>query len=235
MTRWIHRLHVVSLGGALQLVLLACTVVVSVPQWLAVAAWAGADTHRLAGPERYSIPLASPLDIQPPKGLLGPPINFGSRCTLVDAAAILEYYGASMSQYAVALALSVATDYSEASPGLPLWAYVSAPGQRPLLDAAIERVAGDGGVTAHAHTTLGLNFAQAVAAISHNQPIILNVLWGPDGEFSHSLLAYGYDVRDQHDRLLVIDPDTQHSHWVGPETDWSWTVTSTFITPEVVT
>jgi hypothetical protein len=207
---------------------------VSVPQWLAVVAWVGADTHHLAGPDRYSIALASPVDIQPPKGLLGQPFNFGSRCTLVDAAAILEYYGASASQYAVALALSAATGYSEASPGLPLWAYVSAPGQRPLLDVAIERVASAMGITARAHTTLGLNFAQAAAAIAHNQPIILNVLWGPDGEYSHSLLAYGYDSREQHDRLLVIDPDTQNSHWVGPETDWSWTVTSTYITPEVL-
>jgi hypothetical protein len=180
---------------------------------------------------RYSIPLAPLTLATPVPGWLGHPINFGYRCTLVDAAAILDYYGAILPQSVLALRLSAATDYTAARAGPPWWAYVSVPGRRPLLDVAVEQVGAVADVPVVAQTTIGLNFDRAVLAIAHNQPVILNVARTPDGTYNHSLLAYGYDTRDGHALLRVVDPNTQVSYWVGPETYWSETITTTYITP----
>jgi hypothetical protein len=181
--------------------------------------------------ERYTISLA-PLSLATPAhGWLAHPVNFGYRCTLVDAAAILDFYGASLPQSMLALRLSDATHYSAARAGPPWWAYLAAPGRRPLLDTAIERVAAAAGVRVIAHTILGLSFDRVVAAIAHNHPVILNVLRTPDGTYNHSLLAYGYDTRHGHALLRVIDPNSQRSYWVGPNTYWSETTTATYITP----
>jgi hypothetical protein len=174
--------------------------------------------------ERYSIPLA-------PSGSLSEPVNFGYRCTLVDAAAVLDLYGASISQSDIAARLSNFADYSDAGHGIPWWAYIALPGQRPLLDKAIERVGRQAGRNVVAHTYFGLNFDRVAAAIAAGHPVILNVLHAPDGTFNHSLLAYGFDTRGGHALLLAIDPNTQVSYWIGPRTLWSQTITSTFIMP----
>jgi hypothetical protein len=180
--------------------------------------------------ERYVMPLAPLTLAMPPLGWLGHPINFGYRCTLVDAAAVLNYYGASDPQAMLALELSNSTDYQTAS-GPPWWAYVAPLGQRPLLDQGIERVAAANGLEVQAQTTVGLNFDHAVASIAHNQPVILNMVRTPAGTTNHSLLAYGYDTRDGRTALLVVDPNTQVSAWVTQSTYWSETITATFITP----
>jgi Peptidase_C39 like family len=181
--------------------------------------------------ELYHIRLA-PLSLGfAPPGWLAPPVNFGYRCTLVDAASILDYYGAPLPQSVLALQLSADTDYSAARQGPPWWAYVGVPGQPTLLDRAIERVAVQSGLDVVSQTTIGLNFDRAAVAIAHNQPVILNMMRAPDGTYDHSLLAYGYDTRDGHAQLLVLDPNSQQSYWVGPGTFWSETVTSTYITP----
>jgi hypothetical protein len=181
--------------------------------------------------ELYQIRLAPiSLSLAPP-GWLAPPVNFGYRCTLVDAASILDYYGALLPQSVLALELSADVDYSAAQHGPPWWAYVAVPGKRTLLDRAIERVAAQAGLEVTSQTTIGLNFDRAALAISHNQPIILNVARAPDGTYNHSLLAYGYDTRDGHARLLVLDPNSQDAYWVGAGNYWSETVTATYITP----
>lgn len=180
--------------------------------------------------ERYVIALAPLGMLRPAAGRLEHPINFGFRCTLVDAASVLDYYGAQATQFVLALMLSDATDYSPQN-GPPWWAYVAPPGQRPLLDVAIERVGESAGVPVHANTHLGLNFAQAVAAITHDEPVILNVARTPDGTYNHSLLAIGFDTRAGQSLLLVLDPNTQALDWIGPDSLWSTTITSTFIVP----
>lgn len=179
---------------------------------------------------RHVIPLAPITLTRPVPGQLERPFNFGYRCTLVDAATILNDYGATPTQTALALRLSAATDYN-AHGGPPWWVYVAPPGQRPLLDRAIERVGAGAGVPVHAQTQVGLDFVQAVAAIVRNQPVILNVLRTPDGTYNHSLLAIGFDTRAGHSLLLVLDPNTQDEYWIGPASLWSTTITSTYITP----
>ena len=194
--------------------------------------WPG-SSRRLAFPEERSVIALAPLGmLRPAPGRLEHPINFGYRCTLVDAASVLDYYGADSTQFLLALMLSDATDYSPRS-GPPWWAYVGTPGQRPLLDVAIERVGGSAGVPVRAQTHPGLNFARAVVAIAHDEPVILNVARTPGGVYNHSLLAVGFDTRDGHALLLVLDPNTQLLQWIGPDTLWSTTVTSTFIVPLV--
>jgi Peptidase_C39 like family len=208
---------------------------------LALAAWlpivttilgwssAGGQVSVPAG--RYTIALA-PLSLGAPlPGSLAHPINFGYRCTLVDAAAVLDYYGARSTQAALAVQLSTAVEYSGPGHGPPWWAYVALPGRRPLLDTAIESVARQAGIGVTSETMIGISFARAVAAIAQNHPVILNVVRTPDGTYNHSLLAYGYDTRAGRTLLLVLDPNTQISYWVGRDTYWSETLTSTFITP----
>jgi hypothetical protein len=212
-----------SLGQMLQNILYLF--IVSLLCWMLAAA-----APFSLSPRTYSIPLASLAHVNPPPGWLGPPINFGDRCTLVDAAAILVYLGASQSQDALALQLSDATHYSTVKDGPPSSAYINLPWQRALLDTAIEHVARTAGIAVHAQTRLALDFGAAAAAIAQRYPVILNVYQTPDRLPSHSLLAYGYDTRAGRALLLVLDPNTQRSYWVGPETMWSWTVTSTFIT-----
>jgi Peptidase_C39 like family len=190
----------------------------------------GFDSSGVTRSERYVIPLAPLTLANPPHGWLAHPINFGYRCTLVDAAAVLDYYGAIDPQAMLALELSGATDYQAAS-GPPWWAYVPPPGSRALLDLGIEQVAAANGIQVQSDTTLGLNFDRAVAAIAENHPVVLNMVRAPDGTTDHSLLAYGYDTRQGHTALLVIDPNTQISWWVNQSTYWSETLTATFITP----
>ena len=190
--------------------------------------WPGAGTRQGARAERYVIPLAPRTLYWPARGWLERPVNFGFRCTLVDAAAVLDYYGASTSQMKLAIELSRATHYLPDA-GPPWWIYVAPPGERPLLDTAIERIGGAAGIAVTAHTQLGVNFVRAADAIAHDEPVILNVARTPDGTLNHSLLAIGFDTRAGHAELLVLDPNTQVLQWVGPESLWSSTVTSTFI------
>jgi hypothetical protein len=143
---------------------------------------------------------------------------------------VLNYYGVRDPQATLALELSTAVDYDpEAGP--PWWAYIASPGERPLLDQSIERVARANGELVRSDTTIGLNFDRAVEAIAHNHPVILNMMRTPDGTTDHSLLAYGYDTRGGRTALLVIDPNTQVTAWVTQSTYWSETITATFITP----
>lgn len=197
---------------------------------ISAVGWPGHGGRQEIPSERYVIALAPLGALRPMLGRLEHPINFGYRCTLVDAASVLDYYGADTTQFVLALLLSNATDYAPHS-GPPWWAYVAPPGQRPLLDVAIERVAESAGVPVRSQTHVGLNFAQAVAAIARDEPVILNVARTPDGTLDHSLLAIGFDTRAGHALLLVLDPNTQSLHWVGPGSLWSTTITSTFITP----
>lgn len=190
----------------------------------------GFDRNGATRAERYVMHLAPLTLAMPPRGWLAHPINFGYRCTLVDAAAVLNYYGARDPQAMLTLELGAATDYQRSS-GPPWWAYVASPLQRPLLDKGIEQVAAANGVAVQSDTTIGLNFDRAVAAIADNHPVILNMVRTPDGTTNHSLLAYGYDTRDGRTALLVIDPNTQVSAWVTQGTYWSETLTATFITP----
>lgn len=190
----------------------------------------GLRTSDATRAERYVIPLAPVTLAMAPHGWLGRPINFGYRCTLVDAATVLNYYGAREPQAMLALELSQATDY-DPNAGPPWWAYLAPPGKRPLLDEAIESVAAFNNMRVTAQTTLGLNFDRAVAAIGHHQPVVLNMARTPDGTTNHSLLAYGYDTRGGQTALLVVDPNTQVSFWVTQSTYWSETITATFITP----
>jgi hypothetical protein len=186
--------------------------------------WAVPAGRAVALAPHYIIPLA-------PVGTLDYPQNFGDRCTLVDSAAVLDYYGATASQEQLALQLGSAAHYSGASQGVPWWAFVALPGKRPLLDTAIERVADEAGLRVHAQTLLGLDFPRAATDIASNHPVVLNVYRSPDGTYDHSLLAYGYDIRSGRKLLLVVDPNDQVSYWIGPRTRWSATVTSTYIAP----
>ena len=192
--------------------------------------WPGSIGRQGVPEERYVIALAPLGMLRPAPGRLEHPINFGYRCTLVDAASVLDYYGAQVTQFMLALKLSEATDYTPRS-GPPWWAYVAAPGKRPLLDVAIERVGERAGVPVRSQTHVGINFAQAVTAIAHDEPVILNVARTPDGTYNHSLLAIGFDTRGGQSLLLVLDPNTQALDWIGPDSLWSMTVTSTFIVP----
>lgn len=183
-------------------------------------------------PTRHIIALAPTTAYWPVRGWLERPVNFGFRCTLVDAAAVLDYYGANTTQLGLAMKLSGNTAYSPHS-GLPWWVYVALPGRRPLLDIAIEHVAVAAGITVSAHTELGLNMVEAAQAIAHDEPVILNVARTPDGTINHSLLAIGYDMHPGNAQLLVLDPNTQALHWIGPGSLWSTTITSTFIIPTI--
>jgi hypothetical protein len=216
-------------------VLLPMLAVLALAIWMPVAltmvGWPSAGDAAPVRAERYMIPLA-PLSLaSPASGWLGHPINFGYRCTLVDAAAVLEYYGAHQPQTMLALLLSDATDYSARQHGPPWWAYIAPPGDPTLLDRAIEQVAGESGIQVASQTTIGLSFERAIAAIAQDHPVILNVVRAPDGTYNHSLLAYGYDTRGGKALLLVLDPNSQASYWVGPGSYWSSTLTATFITP----
>jgi hypothetical protein len=197
--------------------------------------WPGIASHPAYRAERYILHLAPPSLILPRPGVLEHPLNFGFRCTLVDAAAVLNLYGADLPQALLALDLSDDVDYSASQQGPPWWAYVPMPGKRPLLDQAIEAVAAVGGLRVSSHTYLGLSFARAAQAIAAGHPVILNVIRTPDGTYDHSLLAYGEDTRDGRRLLLVLDPNSQQSYWVGPGGFWSMTLTSTFITPSGAT
>jgi hypothetical protein len=201
------------------------------PLALSLLGWPGGLDRRALGARRYVLPLAPLTLASPPPGWLGEPINFGARCTLVDAAAVLVFYGARATQWDLAVRLSAATDYRDARGGPPWWAYVAVPGRRPLLDVAIERVARGAGIAVTSRTSTGLDFVRAIDAIARGHPVILNVWRAPNGLYSHSLLAYGYNTRGGRTLLLAIDPDTQASSWVGSHTYWSGTVTSTFIAP----
>ena len=181
----------------------------------------------LVAARRYIIPLA-PIEVY---GQLSAPMNFGYRCTLVDAAAVLNDYGVPVPQGQLALRLSDLARYSVAAGGIPWWEYVSWPAQRPLLDQAIERASREAGRPVTAHTQLGLSFDEAAAAIAGGHPVILNVFRTPTGTPNHSLLAYGFDARAGKALLYAIDPNSQDSYWIGPETHWSWTITSTYIMP----
>lgn len=192
--------------------------------------WPAAGGRQGVPAERYIIQLAPIGMLRPRPGYLEHPINFGFRCTLVDAATVLDYYGADVTQFMLALNLSDATDYSPRG-GPPWWAYVASPGERPLLDVAIERVGDNAGVRVRAETNLGLNFTLAVAAIAHDEPVILNVARTPEGTLDHSLLAIGFDTRAGQSLLLVLDPNTQALQWIGPASLWSTTITSTYIVP----
>jgi Peptidase_C39 like family len=198
---------------------------------LALALIVIGSLHSTARPrvpvERYVIPLAS---LSPSEGL-NAPVNFGYRCTVVDAAAVLNYYGISIPQDSLALRLSSLAEYSDQEHGIPWWAYVSWPGQRPLLDQAIERTSRDAGHPVLAETVLGLNFDRAARAIAVGHPVILNVYRTPDGTPNHSLLAYGFNTRAGSAQLYAIDPNSQQSYWIGSNSLWSWTVTSTYIRP----
>jgi hypothetical protein len=164
-------------------------------------------------------------------GRLAHPMNFGYRCTLVDAAAVLNFYGARSPQNVLAVQLSMALGDSSGWHGPPWWAYVALPGRRPQLDTEIEGIARSAGIRVRAQTTVGLSFPAAAAAIAHNQPVILNMARTPDGTYNHSLLAYGYDTWRGRHLLLALDPNSQRSYWIGSDTFWSYTVTSTLITP----
>jgi hypothetical protein len=215
--------------------LAALAFVIWLPLFIGILGWPRTGDGGSLRAERYAIPLAplsqGALASSTTAGWLDHPINFGYRCTLVDAAAVLDYYGARVPQVTLALQLSRSIDYSNAGHGPPWTAYLAWPGQSSLLDAAIERVAGKAGLHVTAQTVIGINFARAAAAIAHNHPIILNMARTPDGTYNHSLLAYGYDTRHGRALLLVLDPNTQQSYWVGPNTYWSTTITSTFIVP----
>lgn len=202
---------------------LACEVILA----LAIAISLRPHDHALVPDTRYIIPLA-PVEMY---GQLSAPMNFGSRCTLVDAAAVLNDYGVPIPQGLLALRLSDLTRYSTAAGGTPWWEYVSWPGQQSTLDQAIERASREAGRPVIAHTQLGLSFNQAAAAIASGHPVILNVYRTPTGTPNHSLLAYGFDARGYNALLYAIDPNSQDSYWIGPGTRWSWTVTSTYITP----
>ena len=195
---------------------------------LAIAVSLRSNEHTLVPVRRYIIPLA-PLEVY---GQLSAPVNFGYRCTLVDAAAVLNDYGIPVPQNQLALRLSDLTRYSAAAGGVPWWEYVSWPGQQPLLDQAIERASREAGRPVVAHTQLGVSFEQAAAAIAAGHPVILNVFRTPTGTPNHSLLAYGFDARGGKAQLYAIDPNSQRSYWIGPDTLWTWTITSTYITPE---
>jgi Peptidase_C39 like family len=178
-----------------------------------------------------SVPAKQVIISLEPNGQLSVPANFGDRCTLVDAAAVLNYYGVAAPQASLAEHIGNLAHYSEAASGIPWWAFVSWPGQRPLLDMAIQRAARDAGRRVAVHTEVGLDFREASAAISRDHPVILNVLYAPDGTPDHSVLAYGVDTRGGHALLLVIDPNSERSYWVGANTLWSRTMTSTYIIP----
>jgi hypothetical protein len=180
---------------------------------------------------RASIPARQVIIALEPGGQLYAPENFGYRCTLVDAAAVLNYYGVQIPQALLAERIGLQVDYSIAEGGVPWWVYVGWPGHRPSLDTAVERVARDAGRRVVVHTDVGLDFQQAATAITHQHPVILNVLRAPNGTSNHSLLAYGLDTRGGRSLLLVIDPNTGQSNWVGGNTLWSQTVTSTYIVP----
>ncbi len=195
-----------------------------IPLLVSAVDWAAPGDRPDVPAQRYVIPLA-------PSGTLDYPMNFGYRCTLVDSAVVLDYYGASAPQELLAIQIGGIAHYSGAARGVPWWAYVAWPGKRPLLDTAIERVARGTGLRVRAQTVLGLDFARTATAIVRNHPVILNVWRGPNGTYNHSFLAYGYDKRAGRELLLVVDPNNQVSYWIGPNTHWSATVTSTYITP----
>lgn len=215
--------------------LAALALVIWLPLGITVLGWPQTGDGGTLRAERYTIPLAPfphALYLSPiAQHWLERPVNFGYRCTLVDAAVVLTYYGARVPQSMLALRLSRAVDYSNAGHGPPWTAYLAWPGQRPLLDVAIQRVAGTAGLQVTAQTVVGIDYARAAAAIAHDHPVILNMFRTPDGTYNHSLLAYGYDNRHGRAMLLVLDPNTQRSYWVGPHTYWSTTMTSTFVVP----
>jgi hypothetical protein len=165
-----------------------------------------------------------------PTGQLYAPENFGDRCTLVDVASVLNFYGVPIQQDALAERIGDLASYS-ATTGVPWWAFVSWPGHRPLLDTAVERVAREAGRRVAVHTELGLDFGQAHAAIVSHRPLVLNMLHAPDGTPNHSVLAYGTDTRWGRSLLLVVDPNSDQSYWIGANTLWSQTVTSTYVFP----
>jgi hypothetical protein len=164
-------------------------------------------------------------------GWLDRPMNFGYRCTLVDAAAILNYYGATDPQPQLALEMGPDVDYANATQGPPWWAYVAPPGRQSLLDRAIERVGEREHVPVVAQTVLGLSFPRAATAIAADHPVILNMLRTPDGTYNHSLLAYGYDTHGGDARLLLADPNGWRSYWMDVSRNGTYTITTTYIAP----
>lgn len=206
-------------------VILSLTLEVALALVLAAATRASGQTLTPAG--RYVIPL-EPLA---PYGRLSAPVNFGYRCTIVDAAAVLNYYGVQVPQASLASKLGELAGNSGQTHGIPWWMYVSWPGQQSQLDQAIEQTSAQEGRSVVAETTLGLNFDRVVATIAAGHPVILNVFRAPDGTPNHSLLAYGFNTHAGNALLYAIDPNTQESYWIGPNTYWSWTVTSTYIRP----
>lgn len=194
---------------------------------LALVASMPSDGHARIPAERYVIP----LEPFAPYGQLGAPVNFGYRCTVVDAVAVLNLYGAAIPQAYLASRLSQLAQYSDKSAGIPWWAFVSWPGQQTLLDRAIEQAGREARRPVVAQTILGIDFVRAATAIAAGHPVILNVFRTPNGTPSHSLLAYGFNTRDGKALLYAIDPNNQQSYWIGPSTRWSWTVTSTYIRP----
>lgn len=213
-------LEVIILAGALGILVM-----------LSGLGWPAGTARDTIPHQRHVIPLAPlGLSFRVP-GWLEHPINFGYRCTLVDAAAVLNFYGDGLPQALIALDLSQAADYSAPRRGPPWWAYVGSPGRGTLLDEAITRVAAIEHLRVRAQTIVGLDFDRAARAIAYDQPVILNMVRTPDGTYNHSLLAYGEDTLGGRRLLLALDPNTQMSYWVGPTTLWSATLTSTFITP----
>jgi hypothetical protein len=191
-----------------------------------VASMPSGGRARIAA-ERYVIP----LEPFAPSGRLAAPVNFGYRCTIVDAVAVLNFYGATIPQVHLASRLSHLARYSDKDHGIPWWTYLSWRGQQPLLDQAIEQASREVGRPVMAQTLLGMDFDRAAAAIAAGHPVILNVFVTPEGTPSHSLLAYGFNARGGKALLYAIDPNNQQSYWIGPSTRWSWTVTSTYIRP----
>ena len=158
--------------------------------------------------------------------------NFGNRCTLVCAATLLRYWGATTDGRTLADAIGRQTGFHPAY-GPPSLAYLALPGRRPQLDIAIERVGQIAGTRVQSRTRLLPRPGSIVRAIDGVRPVILNVLRAPTGVWSHSIIAFGYRYSTHRGiEVVVADPNVPDhpGTWVGLYDPWRVNaITATFV------
>ena len=150
--------------------------------------------------------------------------NYGPRCTLVSAASVLQWLGASSAD--LVSTIEDAVPFHGRS-GPSVFAYI---GGHSALDRGIERAATAGGIRVRSRTRFVVRFADIVRSIDEGAPVVLNCFRAPSGQWSHSIVATAYARSPR--RLLTVDPNDGQERWLGwlrPAT--GWVCTATFIQP----
>ncbi|MBV8084793.1 MAG: hypothetical protein JO247_08255 [Chloroflexi bacterium] len=150
--------------------------------------------------------------------------NYGPRCTLVSAASVLQWLGASSAD--LVSTIEDALPFHERS-GPSVFAYV---GGHSALDRGIERAAAGGGIRVRSRTRFVVRFADIARSIDEGAPVVLNCYRAPSGQWSHSIVATAYARSPR--RLLTVDPNDGQERWLTWLRPTSgWVCTATFIQP----